>query len=295
MSDSTLDLMRRIGRLELRVRRLVDSALVGAYRSAFKGRGVTFDGVRPYEPGDDVRSMDWNVSARAGEPYIKQYVEDRELTVMVVVDDSASMRFGSQTVNKRERAAELTAAVSMLALRGGDRVGVLVAGDEVRAYLPPRRGRGHVLRAIKMVSAPTHSHRLDIAGALRTVSRLMPQRGVVFVVSDLLGDASEFTRPLGWLGRRHDVVCAVVDDPLERWLPEAGLLAMEDMETGRQAWVDTSDTGWREVFLAKIVERRAARELAIGRAGASRLLLSTDGDVMTALARFLRERARTAR
>ncbi len=295
MSEPTIDLMRRIGRLELRVRRLVDSALVGAYRSAFKGRGVTFDGVRPYEPGDDVRSMEWNVSARAGEPYIKQYVEDRELTVMVVVDDSASMRFGTQTANKRERAAELTAAVSMLALRGGDRVGVLVAGDEVRAYLPPRRGRGHVLRAIRMVSAPARSRRLDIGGALRTVSRLMPQRGVVFVVSDLLGDVSEFARPLGWLGRRHEVICAVVDDPLERGLPAAGLMAMEDMETGVQAWIDTSDTGWREAFAAKMAAQRSARERAIARAGASRLSLSTDGDVVTALARFLQERVRTAR
>lgn len=290
MNDFSPDLLRRITRLELRTRRLVDSALIGAYRSAFKGRGSTFDTIRPYEPGDDVRAMEWNVSARTGEPYIKQYTEERELCVMVLVDDSASMRFGTQAVNKRDRAAELTAAIALIAVRGGDRVGVMVAGDDSRAYLPPRRGRGHVLRAIRLVTAPTQSKRLDLSDALRAASRLMPQRGVLFVISDFLDDVAAYARPLGLVSKRHEVICAVTDDPLERALPDAGILHIEDSESTARGWADTSNPAWRAAFEAEAKRRAAARDSAITRAGAARFNLSTDTDPVTALARFLRER-----
>jgi uncharacterized protein (DUF58 family) len=288
----TPEMLRQISRLELRTRRWVDSALVGAYRSAFKGRGTTFDGVRPYVAGDDVRAIDWNVSARAGEPYIKQYVEERELVVMVVIDDSASMRFGTRSATKRERAAELTAALALIAVRGGDRVGVMVAGDEARAYLPPRRGRGHVLRAIRLASAPSTGQRLDLGDALRAALRLMLQRGVMFVVSDFLGDAAGFARPLGLVGKRHEVICAVADDPLERLMPAAGLMMLEDAETGQRVRVDSADKAWQKAFAAQVAERVAARDRAIARAGAARFSISTDSDPLTALARFLRGRAR---
>lgn len=292
MSDFSPDLMRRITRLELRTRRLIDSAMVGAYRSAFKGRGAAFDAVRPYEPGDDVRAMEWNVSARTGEPYIKQYTEERELVVMVLVDDSASMRFGTRLATKRDRAAELTAAVALIAIRSGDRVGVMVAGDESRAYLPPRRGRGHVLRAIRLVSAPGTVARFDLGDALRVASRLMPQRGVIFVISDFLGDVDGFARPLGLVSRRHDVICVVTDDPLERGLPSAGLLALEDAETGAQTWVDSADAAWAERFRAEVAAQVQARDRALARAGAARFNLATDADPVTALARFLKGRTR---
>lgn len=292
MSDLSPDLMRRITRLELRTRRLIDSAMVGAYRSAFKGRGAAFDAVRPYEPGDDVRAMEWNVSARTGEPYIKQYTEERELVVMVLVDDSASMRFGTRLATKRDRAAELTAAVALVAVRSGDRVGVMVAGDESRAYLPPRRGRGHVLRAIRLVSAPGTAARFDLGNALRVASRLMPQRGVIFVVSDFLGDVDGFARPLGLVSRRHDVICVVTDDPLERGLPSAGLLALEDAETGAQTWVDSADAAWAERFRSTVAAQVQARDRALARAGAARFNLATDADPVTALARFLKGRVR---
>jgi uncharacterized protein (DUF58 family) len=292
MSDLSPDLMRRITRLELRTRRLIDSAMVGAYRSAFKGRGAAFDAVRPYEPGDDVRAMEWNVSARTGEPYIKQYTEERELVVMVLVDDSASMRFGTRLATKRDRAAELTAAVALIAVRSGDRVGVMVAGDQSRAYLPPRRGRGHVLRAIRLVSTPGTAARFDLGDALRVASRLMPQRGVIFVVSDFLGDVDGFARPLGLVSRRHDVICVVTDDPLERGLPSAGLLALEDAETGAQAWVDSADAAWAERFRADVAAQVQARDRALARAGAARFNLATDADPVTALARFLKGRVR---
>jgi len=289
-SDISPDLLRRITRLELRTRRLINSALIGAYRTAFKGRGSAFDGIRPYEPGDDVRAMEWNVSARTGEPYIKQFTEERELCVMVLVDDSASMRFGTQSASKRDRAAELTAAVALIAVRGGDRVGVMVAGDQTRAYLPPRRGRGHVLRAIRLVTAPGVSKRLDLGDALRAASRLMPQRGVMFVISDFLGDVAGYARPLGLVSKRHEVICAVTDDPLEHALPDAGLLHLEDSESEARAWADTSNPAWRTAFEAESRARAAARDLAITRAGAARLNLSTDSDPVTALARFLRKK-----
>lgn len=292
MSDLSPDLMRRITRLELRTRRLIDSAMVGAYRSAFKGRGAAFDAVRPYEPGDDVRAMEWNVSARTGEPYIKQYTEERELVVMVLVDDSASMRFGTRLATKRDRAAELTAAVALIAVRSGDRVGVMVAGDQSRAYLPPRRGRGHVLRAIRLVSAPGTAARFDLGDALRVTSRLMPQRGVIFVVSDFLGDVDGFARPLGLVSRRHDVICVVTDDPLERGLPSVGLLALQDAETGAQTWVDSADAAWAERFRSDVAAQVQSRDRALARAGAARFNLATDADTVTALARFLKGRAR---
>lgn len=290
MNELSPDLLRRITRLELRTRRLVDSALIGAYRSAFKGRGSTFDSIRPYEPGDDVRAMEWNVSARTGEPYIKQYTEERELCVMVVVDDSASMRFGTRAANKRDRAAELTAAIALIAVRGGDRVGVMVAGDESRAYLPPRRGRGHVLRAIRLVSAPPRSKRLDLGDALRAASRLMPQRGVLFVISDFLGDVADYARPLGLVSKRHEVICVVTADPLEYRLPSVGLLQVEDSESAIRSWADTSNPTWRAAFEADAQARAGARDSAIARAGAGRFNLSTDTDSVTALARFLQAR-----
>lgn len=285
------ELLKRITRLELRTRRLVDSALIGAYRAAFRGRGAHFDGVRPYEPGDDVRAMDWKVSARTSEPHIKQFSEERELSVLLVVDDSGSMRFGLP-LTKRERAAEFAAAVALTAIRAGDRVGTLVAHDGGVSFVPPKRGRNHALRVIRAVLAQDSDLRgTDLAGALKMALQGLSQRGIVFVLSDFFGEPDSYTRALALTAQRHDTVAVVTHDALETSWPDAGLMALQDAETGRQMLVDTGDMRWRKAFEARMRVMDTQRRQAIVRAGAELLSLPHTENPLAALARFMRLRA----
>jgi uncharacterized protein (DUF58 family) len=286
------DLLKRITRLELRTRRLVDSALIGAYRAAFRGRGAHFDGVRPYEPGDDIRSMDWKVSARTGEPHIKQFVEERELAVLLVIDDSGSMRLGNPET-KRDRAAEFAAAAALVAMRGGDRVGAIVAHDAGIALVPPRRGRNHVLRVIRAVLTRDADLRgTDLPGALQMAVQGLKQRGIVFVLSDFLDAPQTYSRALALVARRHDTIAVLSSDALERSWPDAGLIMLRDAETGARQIVDSSDSRWRQAFAAQAEARDLARRQAIARAGAELLLLPDDESPLAALARLMRGRRR---
>lgn len=286
------DLLKRITRLEFRTRRLVDSALIGAYRAAFRGRGAHFDGVRPYEPGDDIRSMDWKVSARTGEPHIKQFVEERELAVLLVIDDSGSMRLG-YPATKRDRAAEFAAAAALVAMRGGDRVGAIVAHDGGIALVPPKRGRNHVLRVIRAVLTQDADLRgTDLPGALQMAVQGLKQRGIVFVLSDFLDAPETYSRALALVARRHDTVAVVSSDTLERAWPDAGLIALQDAENGTLKIVDSGDARWRKAFAAQAAARDAARRQAISRAGAELLSLPDDENPLSALARFMRGRRR---
>jgi uncharacterized protein (DUF58 family) len=286
------DLLKRITRLELRTRRLVDSALIGAYRAAFRGRGAHFDGVRPYEPGDDIRSMDWKVSARTGEPHIKQFVEERELAVLLVIDDSGSMRLGNPET-KRDRAAEFAAAAALVAMRGGDRVGAIVAHDAGIALVPPRRGRNHVLRVIRAVLTRDADLRgTDLPGALQMAVRGLKQRGIVFVLSDFLDAPQTYSRALALVARRHDTIAVLSSDALERSWPDAGLIMLRDAETGARQIVDSSDSRWRQAFAAQAEARDLARRQAIARAGAELLLLPDGESPLAALARLMRGRRR---
>jgi uncharacterized protein (DUF58 family) len=285
------DLVRRITRLELRTRLLVDSALIGAYRAAFRGRGAHFDGVRPYEPGDDVRAMDWKVSARTGDPHIKQFVEERELAVLLIVDDSGSMRLGSP-VTKRDRAAEFAAAAALIAMRGGDRVGALVAHDGGIGYVPPRRGRNHVLRVIRAVlTQDADMSGADLAGALLLAVRGMRQRGIVFVLSDFLDPPEMYSRALALVARRHDTVAVLSHDVLERRWPDAGLVNVRDAETGAQMIIDAGSSRWRATFEARAHAFHGERVRAITRAGVELLALPDSESPLSALARFMRARA----
>lgn len=284
------DLLKRITGLEFRTRRLVDSALIGAYRAAFRGRGAHFDGVRPYEPGDDIRAMDWKVSARAGDPYIKQFVEERELAVLLVVDDSGSMRLGNPAT-KRERAAEFAAAAALVAVRAGDRVGALVAHDGGIALVPPKRGRNHVLRVIRAVLSQDADLRgTDLPGALQMARQGLKQRGIVFVLSDFLEPPETYSRMLSLVARRHDTVAVVTSDALEQAWPDVGLVALKDAETGARTVIDAGDPRWRRAFTAQAASRDAARRWAILRSGAELLPLSGAESPLTALARFMRAR-----
>ena len=289
------DVLRRVRRLEIRTRRLVDESLAGSYHSVFKGRGVEFAEVREYEPGDDVRSIDWNVSAKMGHPFVKQFTEERELTVVLVVDASASGRFGTAASTKLETAAEIAALLAFSAIRNNDRVGLMLFTDRVERFVPPRKGRQHGLRVLRELMAfETAGTGTDLRGALEVLRRVVTKRAVVFVISDFQADGYEKT--LRVVNLKHDLVAITISDPRESQLPNAGLIAVADAETGRPAVIDSGHTGVRRLY-AERWERQAARTRdTLKRTGTEVLELSTGADYDRALLVFFRERARrTAR
>src|SRR6266508_4264775 len=226
------DILHQVKLLELRTRGLVNSLFSGEYRSVFKGQGMEFSEVREYQPGDEVRSIDWNVTARMRRPFVKRYIEERELTVMLVVDLSGSERFGTVRRFKSELASELAAVVAMSAVRNNDRVGVLLFTDRIEHVVPPRKGRRHVLRIIRDLLAFEPAGRgTDLAGALDYLNRMLSQHTIVFIVSDFL--APNVDQPLKILAQRHDVVAVTVDDPSEGNLPNLGVARFIDPETGK--------------------------------------------------------------
>ena len=230
----TNDLIHKIRHIEIRTKRLVNDSFAGEYHSVFKGRGMEFEEVRPYQPGDEIRTIDWNVTARTGEPYVKRYIEERELTVMLVVDASASENFGSVQRFKRELAAELTAVLSFAATTNNDRVGLLIFTDQVELYIPPRKGRKHVLRLLRELLAFEPQRRgTDIKLALDTVNHILKRRSIIFLVSDFMANPDSYRTALAVTNRRHDLIAVDLHDPLERTMGNVGLLAMEDPETRR--------------------------------------------------------------
>ncbi|MBC8099654.1 MAG: DUF58 domain-containing protein [Armatimonadetes bacterium] len=292
MTTIDAETMRRIRRIELKTRRLVQANLVGAYQALFKGRGMAFDAVRPYEPGDDVRDIDWNVTARSGgEPFVKRYTEERELTVLLVLDASASCFFGTTGQQKQALAAELSAALALAAIRNNDRVGLLVFSAGIEQFTPPRRGRNHILRLIRdvLVVQPTGTG-TNLALALKTANNLLKQRAIVFVISDFLAAKEDYTTELLVISRKHDVIALVLTDPREQTWDAAGLLTLRDAETDALAWVDTDSAAWRTAFAARAARFAAMRDAALTRAGVARLALSTDSDYLTALVQFFQRR-----
>jgi uncharacterized protein (DUF58 family) len=249
------ELLKKIRRIEIRTSHLVNDALAGQYHSAFKGRGMEFEEVRPYQIGDDVRAIDWNVTARYGEPYIKIFREERELTVLLVVDLSRSQEFGSAGQLKRELVAELGATLAFSAIKNNDKVGLVCFTDRVEKFVGPRKGSGHVLRVIRELLAFEPAGRgTDIAGALDHVNRVMRKRAVMFVISDFQDRGYE--RALRIARRRHDVILVRVTDRRERVVPKAGLVELADNETGRRIVIDTRSARWRAAY------ERLAREAA---------------------------------
>ncbi len=230
----TADLMKKIRQIEIRTKRLVNDSFAGEYQSIFKGRGMAFDEVRPYQYGDEIRTIDWNVTARTGEPYVKRYVEERELTVMLLVDASASESFGSVNQFKRELAAELTAVLSFAATTNNDRVGLMIFTDQIELYIPPRKGRKHVLRLIReLLAFEPQGKGTDLKMALDHVNRILKRRSIIFLVSDFLADPAGYRRALAVTNRRHDVIAVDLTDPLEQAWTDVGLIALEDPESGR--------------------------------------------------------------
>jgi len=283
------EVVRQIRRLHLKARRAVPDLLGGAAASVFKGAGLSFEEVREYQPGDDVRSIDWNVTARMGHPFIKRFVEEREQTVLILMDASASTRFGSQRLPKREVAAELAALLAFSALQNNDRVGLILVSDKVERLLPPAKGVRHGLQLIRdiLFFEPARPG-TSLAAGLTMLNRLRRRRSIVFLLSDFLDTGYE--KLLRGTGRKHDVVAIRLGDPREDELPDAGLWQFEDTESGRQTLVDTGSPAVRAAFARRGRERRdALRQLA--RAADIELIeVSSDGTHLDELVRFFRRR-----
>jgi uncharacterized protein (DUF58 family) len=290
------ELIKKIRRIEIRTRRLVNDSYAGEYHSVFKGRGMEFDEVRPYQYGDEIRTIDWNVTARTGQPYVKRYVEERELTVMLVVDASASENFGSVNRFKREVAAELTAVLSFAATTNNDKVGLLIFTDQVELYIPPRKGRRHVLRVIRELLAFEPKNRgTDIKMALETVNQLLKRRSIIFLVSDFLAEAESYRQALAITNKRHDLVAVDLHDPLEKGIKNVGLIALEDPETGDIAWVDTGSRTWQKAYRQRLNKAENNKQRAFLQASVDRIDIGTDEDYTIPLTSFFKERSRRIR
>ena len=288
------EVLKQVRLIELRTRRVVNSLFAGEYRSIFKGHGMEFAEVREYQPGDEVRSIDWNVTARMRRPFVKHYIEERELTVMLVVDLSGSARYGTVRRFKSEMATELAAVLTMSAVRNNDRVGVLLFTDQVEHVVPPGKGRRHALRIIRdvLIHEPVGVG-TDVAGALQYLNRLLHHRAVVFLVSDLYG--ADIEHPLKLLAQRHDVVVASVEDPTEWILPDIGLARFVDPETGEAIDIDTSDRSVREQFGAHAEAERLARRQTLRRLAIDEVPMNTRDGYIEPLLRFFRARGRRVR
>jgi uncharacterized protein (DUF58 family) len=285
------EILRKVRRIEIRTNRLVNESLAGEYHSVFKGRGMEFSEVREYQFGDDIRSIDWNVTARVGHPYVKKHVEERELTVILLVDFSGSGQFGTKRQFKREIQAEMCALLAFSAIKNNDRVGLIAFTDRIETFLRPRKGKNHVLRVIREVLYFRPEGRTtDIAMALQHMNRTITKRSVVFVISDFLGP--EFARPLRVAARKHDLIALTVTDPREEDLPDVGLLELEDAETGDRVLVDAADGRTRQAFHRWGVERRLQRQSLFRSVGVDALELRTDRPYDVPLVRFFRQRAR---
>lgn len=311
------EILKKIRQIELRTNRLVTESLSGQYHSVFKGQGMNFEEVREYQPGDEVRFIDWNVTARMNHPFIKKFVEERELTVMLVVDLSASGLFGSGDQSKRELAAEIASVLAFSAIRNNDKVGMLLYTDEVESYLPPRKGRRHVLRVIREILAfEPRGTGTRLNHALQFLNRVTPHRAIVAVISDFLGEhpgrhdpatrrpsttqgtfapAADVMQSLRQTQRRHDVVAVHIADPHEMSLPDLGLLVLEDAETGEIEMVNTGGAATRRQFgegrAAEVAELR--RQLRSARIDS--IALKTDESYGVALARFFETRQKRIR
>jgi uncharacterized protein (DUF58 family) len=285
------EVLKKVRQIEIRTNREVTDVLGGQYHSVFKGRGMEFEEVREYMPGDEVRSIDWNVTARFGHPYVKKFKEERELTVMLVVDVSASGQFGSVRQTKNELAAELAAVLAFSAIRNNDKVGLIMFTDQIEKFVAPKKGRRHVLRVIREILAFQPKGRgTDLALALDYLNSVQPRRAVCFLLSDF--QDADFEKQLRVTGQHHDLVALSLRDPREEEMPAVGLVELRDAETGASALVDTFDRSVRERFVAKVKARLESLRVSLRSAGVDHVEIRCDTDYMLPLIKFFRMRER---
>lgn len=283
------DLAKKIRLIQIHSRRAVNDVLAGEYHSVFKGRGMEFDEVREYAPGDEIRSIDWNVTARMGRPFVKRFVEERELTVLLAVDLSASGAFGSGKRFKNEAAAELCALLAFSAIKNNDKVGLLLFTDRVEKFIPPKKGSSHVLRLVgELLRAQPAGKGTDVGLALDYLGRVSHRRSIVFLISDFLDEG--FDKPLRVVARRHDLVALSVSDPRERDLPPVGLIELEDAETGRRMTFDSSSARSRAQYAELADRRRLSRRELFRSTGVDEIEVSPNDDYVRDLMLFFKRR-----
>ncbi len=283
------EILRKVRQIEIRTKRLVDSVLGGEYNSAFRGRGMEFEEVREYQPGDEVRTIDWNVTARTGQPFVKTYREERELTVVTLVDVSPSERFGSGSQQKVELAAEFSAVVSFSAIRNGDKVGTVFFTDKVEKYIPPKKGKKHVLRVIReLLTFQPQSKGTNVEEALRFLAQVQKRKATVFLISDFL--ATDFEKALAAVGTKHDVIAVRTSDPREAQLPDVGLITLQDAETGEVVVVDSNSSRIRKMFQSRGEEERSSQDQLLRSLKIDELELTTGKPYINDLSNFFRMR-----
>jgi uncharacterized protein (DUF58 family) len=288
------EVLRQIRRLQLKARRAVEDLLGGEYHSVFKGSGIAFDEVREYQPGDDIRAIDWNVTARMGHPFIKRFIEERELTVLLLVDCSGSQQFGTRAQQKREVAAELAAVLAFSAISNNDRVGLVHFTRRVEQFVPPRKGVRHVLRLIRdVLFYQPQEAGTSLREGLDYVNRVLRRRSIIFLLSDF--QDRDYENAFKRAARRHDLIACFISDPHEEELPAVGLLEVEDAETGRRLLLDTDSPAVRSAYHAAAAGRREAVRQLTRSAGCDLVEVSTDGSHLDALIHFFRLRERRQR
>src|SRR5947208_11498031 len=290
-AQKTAEILKKIRALEIKTRGLVETAFAGDYPSVFKGRGMDFEDVREYQPGDEIRAIDWNVTARLGTAFIKKFTEERELTVMLVVDVSASGNFGSVSQSKRELAAEVACLLAFSAIRNNDKVGLILFTDRVELFIPPKKGRSHTLRIIReILFFEPAGHGTEPALALDYLNKIVTRRAVVFFISDF--QTSDFSRELSVSGRRHDFIAVHVQDEREEVLPNVGIITLEDAETGEQIEINTGDRTTRTQFSALAETQQAELNRTLRRNNIDAISLRTGENYLPALRSFFKQRER---
>lgn len=288
------EILKNIRRIQITTSRMVTDVFAGHYHSVFKGKGMEFDEVREYQPGDDIRSIDWNVTARTGQPFIKKFVEERELTIMLLLDMSGSSYFGTVNKLKEQLAAELCSLLAMSAIKNNDRVGLIAFTDRIEIFVPPRKGLSHVLRIIRdALYFDPEGKGTDIAGALEYLSKVTTRSTVTFVISDF--HAEDYSRPLSIANRRHDIVALSITDPREIDLPDAGIISLEDAETGKGFLIDTSSPLVRKEYHMNAMRMMDEREELFRSTKVDHIDIRTDVPYTRELYRFFRMRERRMR
>jgi uncharacterized protein (DUF58 family) len=285
------EILKKIRTLEIKTRGLVETAFAGDYHSVFKGRGMNFEDVREYQPGDEIRTIDWNVTARLGTAYVKKFTEERELTVILIVDVSASGNFGSTMQSKRELAAEVACLLAFSAIRNNDKVGLILFTDRVELFIPPKKGRSHTLRLIReILFFEPQGRGTEPALALDYLNNIVTRRAVVFFISDF--QAPDFSRALAVSGRRHDFIAIHIRDEREKVLPNIGIITLEDAETGEQIEINTADRGTRGRFTDLADENETDLARTLRRNNIDAIALQTGKDYLPALRSFFKQRVR---
>lgn len=301
--EFTREILRKVRQIEIRSNRLVAELFAGSYHSAFKGQGIDFEEVREYQPGDEVRTIDWNVTAKEGTPFVKQYKEERELTILLAVDISKSTRYGSDTQSKREKQAELAALIAFSASRNGDKVGLLLFTDETELYLPPTKGHKHVLRILReILFRPTLGKSTDLNNAVRVLNQVTRRRAVVFLLSDfILNQAFDGEEGLGleallhqlsYTRLKHDLICVRVFDERETELPNIGLINLKDSESGQMITLDTANPNTRKQYSETYLKKSKLLSQKLKRRGIDEFVISTEGDFAKDLFSFFKRRGK---